>query len=474
MGVSPAGAKGHFLFSAKGVVMSCYQVCSAFAVAGLMGGVSAQAAAPQKPAMEMHGYVHLKLTTAPALWDNFVSVDGKWDSLGREGNASMGWVRLAPTFNLANDARLVMEFESDVAGFRNGSEGGFSLDKGSAYLEMPVSPDTKVWFGRRRFEFNTQRWSDNKAINPSPDRLNGGGIETKVGDYDWATTVAIADHESVTAASVTAELKKLVFVQKVSTKLGSNAMVSPLVVVDYIGKNSLLDARRTEVYASTTSKAKSEADQRVNAQFGVDLTSWGEGWWNNVFTGVLVQNARAGTTTAAGEQDVGRSAKDYVLRVGTQGGYNALAQTNGVGLYYGGRVDVLSYKNDMQVLKIDNDVFVDDGSETTKQGLIAAVNVQPIYYFTEKLHGALDVTYTHRAMVKDGGTGNPSVAGFPSVFTVSPTLRFANKAEPIALPQIYVGASFQQFAAKHEWVKNAKDEMVKNVTTVHAGIEADF
>jgi hypothetical protein len=389
----------------------------------------------------------------------------------------MGWVRLAPTFNLANDARLVMELESDVAGFRNGSASGFALDKGSAYLEMPVSSDTKVWFGRRRFEYNQQRWSDNKAINPSPDRLNGGGVETKVGDYDLATTVAIAPHTSVTAAGITAELKKVVVIQKVSTKLGNNAMISPLVVVDYIGKNSLLDSKRAEVFAATTSTAKSEADQRVNAQFGVDLTSWGEGWWNNVFTGVLAQSAREGTATVEDSVvlgDLGRSAKDYVLRLGTQGGYNAFAQTNSVGLYYGGRVDVLSYKNDMQVLKIVEDKIVSDGSEKTKQGLIAAVNVQPIYYFTEKFHGALDVTYSHRSLVNDGSSSDPSVAGFPSVFTVSPTLRFANKAEPIALPQIYVGASFQQFAAKHDWVKNAKGEMVKSVTTVHAGIEADF
>jgi hypothetical protein len=102
------------------------------------------------------------------------------------------------------------------------------------------------------------------------------------------------------------------------------------------------------------------------------------------------------------------------------------------------------------------------------------VNVQPIYYFTEKCHGALDVTYSHRSLVNDGSSANPSVAGFPSALTVSPTLRFANKAEPIAMPQIYVGASYQQLAAKHEWVKNAKGEKVKNITTVHAGVEAEF
>ncbi len=464
--------------------MSLNRVQSALLIIGCFaaGSAFANAQAEKKPLMEMHGYIHLKLTTAPALWDFTPTYNSYWNTMGREGT-TMGWVRLAPTFNLENGARLVTEIESDGKFFNEGSDNVFDFRQGSAYLEMPISTDSKVWFGRRRFEINQQRWSDGKPFNPSSDRLNGGGFETKVNNIQLSTTLAIANNDAnVTyqtdptnkTKTSTINLKKIIFIQQATTAIGSNASLAPLLIVDYVGKNSQLDAQRDAIEAATGStKADSEADQRTNVQAAVGYTSWGEGWWNNVFAGVATQNARPGTLTTS--QNVGRADKDIVTKIGTQGGYNALRSSANIGLYYGGRVDLLSYKNDMQQLKIDGSNIVNDGSSKTKQGYIVAVNVQPIYYFTEKLHGALDLTYTERALVADGsGAPGPFIAGRPSSLAVSPILKLANKAEPISLPQVYVSATYTQFAAKNDWIKNGKGEAIQNMTTVQAGLEADF
>jgi hypothetical protein len=145
-----------------------------------------------------------------------------------------------------------------------------------------------------------------------------------------------------------------------------------------------------------------------------------------------------------------------------------------MGLYYGARADVIEYKNDMQQKKIENSAIVNDGTQKVTQGYIAAISLQPIYYVTEKIHGAVDCTYTHRALVNDGSSASPSVAALPSAFAISPIVRFAAKAEPIALPQIYASATYTMFTAKHPWLSDAKGSSVSSMTTVQAGMEVSF
>jgi hypothetical protein len=431
-----------------------------------------------EPSLEFHGYIHLKLQTSPSLTDYTPTYDSYWNTMGREG-ATMGWIRLAPTLNLGNGSRLVVEVESSGNAFQNGSDDVFNFTQGTAYLEMPVANASKIWFGRRNLELNVQRWSDASPFGPNSSRLNGAGLETKWGDVELKSTLGLASDRTVSyrptpaaTSDTTINLKKLVFVQQATTAMGNNASLAPLLVVEYSGKNSQLEAARDTIKDTGATESDSEADQRANVQAAVGYTSWGDGWWNNLFAGVATQNARRGTASPSSK--VGRSDKDLVTKIGTQGGYNGLRQSADMGLYYGARVDVLSYKNDMQKLKIENNSLVADGTEKSKLGYYAGLSMQPIYYVTEKVHGAFDVTYSHRAAVNDGTSGNPSLAGLPSALALSPIIRYATKAEPIAIPQLYASATYTMFNAKHPRLKDGKGEPMKSLTTVQAGMEVSF
>lgn len=429
----------------------------------------------KQPPFEFKGYVHLKLVTSPSLTTPTPTYDTGYNTMGREGS-TMGWIRLSPIVNLEKGARLVTEIESSGQGFQNLSGEPFAFTNGALYLEMPATSGTKLWFGRRRIELNQQRWSDGKPFNPDPDRLNGGGVETAMGDIKINATLGLAKKEiNYTAINNKATLKTVLGIVEATQPVGSNASLTATLIGERTGSSETLSANRDTI-KSATPEAPYQADSSTNAQAGVALTQWGEGWWNNAFGGIVSQDARP--STADSTHKVGRTDKDYIVKLGTQGGFNGLAESMNVGLYYGGRIDYFFYQNNMQVLKVSNEELANDGTKKTNSGLIFAANIQPVYYFTQKIHGALDATYTYRSKLRDklndNVAGNPMIVGLPSATAFSAIVRYANRAEPIALPQLYAGITHTLFDAKHPWLVNEKNEKLSSLTTVQAGIEASF
>ena len=117
-----------------------------------------------------------------------------------------------------------------------------------------------------------------------------------------------------------------------------------------------------------------------------------------------------------------------------------------------------------QVLKIENNALVPDGSTTTRSVTSVSVGVQPVYFVTDRLHTALDLNRTYKSQKTDAND-------FESML-ITPIVRYSLDKSSIGNPQIYTSLTYGTYDWKAK--KGADGAPTNRLVTTQSGFECWF
>ena len=421
-------------------------------LAGCVAGLLASSVAFADSSVEFKGY-------ARAGFDlNLTKIGRDFNNPGQDGQGEKGlstrhvrnlnYLQLWVTKNLEN-SKFVISVDNEI--FQTvytedswDNISGFRVR--DAYFQTEVSPDLAIWAGQRYFLFDDVRVLD--VLN-NYNAFGAGLVIAKNTDVFVSTTKT----GTVVSTDGTATKKDLQFVAHSKIELSPSLSLSPELAVTRSGDvlAAQQNAATGEVTLAPDAEGKAVKLKSAKTAFkGRLLVGFtGSDMWNNAAiayeqtpnlvceNGACLPNNKLSTITFT-----------------DSGSF----EFGSVGLLVGALVKYEKYKNKI--------TFQDKkGKEkNAKSRVVASVDVQPVFYVTDKFHLALDINKTFRPKYKAGET--------PAALLVTPIARYALAKNTIGQAQVYTSVTYGKYDVKNS-VFNGK-KFTDSLVTMQTGFELAF
>jgi hypothetical protein len=408
-----------------------------------------------------------------------ISTNEKLNEAGRDqGDGAFGlptsrhvrdtnYLRIQLQGQADKDSLFNLETQLENLPHLTGSWSGTGVNVRNAYFQTAVSPETQLWFGARRLEFEDVRLFDRFPLSDttfygagttltiagSPTTIAAGfKNQSSILNMAKSATDASAGNEDVTVTSRDTAL----YIRHEHT-LGDGLAVRPTLIVNRSGNAKLagapLNSYKTAVdgnFATTTTKPATLAYKA-----GAVLSHWGDAGWGNHFLW-LEQKPASGMS--------GSSNKDTVLGVASSGDYEGWKSEN-IGLMYGLMLEHTQFKKAQPKYSLVNAELIPNATATAQSNTTLAVGLQPVYYVTDRLHVALD--FSHTLTTKVGVE-----AAKPNMTFVTPIVRYASNKTALATPQFFTSLTYGVYETKARLTAAGKPS--KTSLTTQTGCEFWF
>jgi hypothetical protein len=456
--------------SSSALLKSAFVIIAAFPVGAF---AQEQTATPKKPPFEMHAYGRLGVQTSLNPFEGASdSQSGVFQSRHTKSGNGLNHVRMEGVANLDNGGKFDLSAQivsdgSDVPHHDGAAWAGAAIKIRDAYLELPVSEvgnGTSLWFGARRMEFEDIRLFD---VNPLSEpvfygagtkyTVAGVSADTAIGTKNGAKLAIANDPKDAAAKTTDRTLNDLELFQRFDVKLADNMAFRPTLIVTRTG--TLSDSK----YKTVKDGAVKEVDApKATTHFtaGAVLSTWGDSGWNNSFVYLKSQGARDGV---AASDKAAVNDSDYVLGLATSGDFEGLKSSASFGLLYAVQLEMTSFKYKQQKYKIEKSAVAADGDSTGSSNIAYGLGVQPVYYLSKNIHGAMDINYSATTMV-----GDQSV----SSLLLTPILRYAVNENAMGTPQIFTSVTYGMYGAKTK--RDGDNKRADSLVTAQSGFEVWF
>lgn len=344
---------------------------------------------------------------------------------------------------------------------------GTGLNLRNAYFQTAVSPETQLWFGARRLEFEDVRLFDRFPLSDTTfygagTTLSVAGAPTTIaaGFKNQSSVLTLAKNSTDATSGnkdVTATSRDTSLFIRHEHSLGEGFTLRPTLILNRSGSAKVdgvpLDSYKTVVDGNITTTTTKPASLTYKA--GAVLSHGGDAGWGNHFVW-LEQKPATGMS--------GSNNKDTIFGLASSGDYEGW-KTESVGLMYGLMVEHTQFKKAQPKYTLVNDEFIPSATATSSSSTTMAVGLQPVYYITDRLHAALDVNHTLTTKV---GTASAK----PNMTFITPIVRFASNKTALATPQFFTSVTYGVYETKARLTASGKPS--KTSITTQTGCEFWF
>lgn len=441
----------------------------------LLFAPQALSAETKEPQFEFHAYGRLGISTNEKIADAGQDQgDGSFGLPTSRHVRDLNYLRIQLVGTAAAESKFNLEAQFNKLAHQTNSWDGAGINLRNAYFEMPIDAESSAWVGARRLEFEDIRLFDKFPLSDTT--FYGVGATTPIAGAK--TTIALGfknlendpvlvAKDSANAAagntSVASQRRDNSLFIRHDLSLGENLAIRPTLILTRSGKyyreGKPFETFETSVPDATNNSTKIVINETqkaiVTGKVGAVLSHWGDAGWGNHFVW-LEQRPAAGQLTG--------SDKDTQFGVATSGDYEGFSSSD-VGIMYSALLQQTQFKNAQPKYKIENDTFVPKSGATSKSGTLVALAVQPVYYVSDKVHVALDLSHTLTNKVG-------AELAKPSMTFITPIARYAANKTALATPQLFTSVTFGIYESKARL--NAAGTASKTSVTTQTGCEFWF
>lgn len=396
---------------------------------------------------EFHAYGRLGISTNEKLLDAGQDQgDGAFGLPSSRHVRDLNYLRIQLQGRAAKDSLFNIEGQFDNLAHQSGKWDGAGLNLRNAYFQMPVSEDSSAWAGARRLEFEDVRLFDKFPLSDTT--FYGAGATLPVAGSP--ATIALGfknlDNDNLPVANdsgnpaagntnIASKRRDTSLFLRYEISLGTNLALRPTLILNrsgqYIRDGVPLKNYDTAVPQTNTVTANETPKPVVTGKAGAVLSHWGDSGWGNHFAWVE-QRVAAGQTSV--------SNKDTVFGLATSGDYEGWTSDD-FGLMYSAFYEQTFFKTAQPKFVLKGTEYEAHPTTKSKNGTVLAVGVQPVYYVTDKLHAALDLSHTYTNKIS-------SSSKKPNMTFVTPIVRYAANKNALATPQLFTSVTFGIYESK--------------------------
>ncbi|MEY2988104.1 MAG: hypothetical protein RJB13_1625 [Pseudomonadota bacterium] len=423
-----------------------------------------QAEQPAFQPFEFHTYGRLGIITNEKL--NAAGADQGDGAFGVPTSRHVrdtNYLRLQFVGRASSGNTLNVEAQIDNLAHLSNQWSGAGLNIRNAYFETQMSPDSELWFGARRLEFEDVRLFDRFPLSDT----TFYGVGTRFVLLDVPTTVAVGFKNlssQLNMAIDTSDASKgnsEVNVTSRDTSLFIRSDVGalhPTLILNYRGERILNGAPITtyKQFNESNILVDQAAPKKVlTGKLGASVNvSMEEGGWSNYFAWVEKKVA---------EGDSAGSGLDTIYGLAGSGYVPFPSQADTLGVLFGVMIEHTQFKNSQVRFALKDDQIVPDGNKTASSGSVVALGVQPVYFISDRLQAALDLSHTQTSKVGDAK---------PNMTFVTPIVRYAAARNPLASPMFFTSVTYGLYESKARF--NNKGALVRSGITTQTGCEFWF
>jgi len=425
---------------------------------------SEQTEQPEFQPFEFHAYGRLGVITNEKL--NAAGTDQGDGAFGVPTSRHVrdtNYLRLQFLGRASRGNTLNVEAQIDNLAHLSNQWSGAVLNIRNAYFETQLSPDSELWFGARRLEFEDVRLFDRFPLSDT----TFYGLGSRFSLLDVPTTVAVGFKNLSSQLNMAVDPNDAnkgnseVNVTSRDTSLFIRSDVGafhPTLILNYRGDRILNGKPLTKYQQFNESRTLIDQTAPKNVLTGKLGTSVNvsmeEGGWSNYFAWVEKKVA---------EGDSAGSDLDTVYGLAGSGYVPYPSQADTFGLLFGLMVEHTQFKRSQVRFTVKDDQIVPDGEKTERSGSVVALGLQPVYYITDRWQAALDLSHTQTSKVGDAK---------PNMSFITPIVRYSAARNALASPMFFTSVTYGLYESKARL--NSKGEPSRSALTTQTGCEFWF
>lgn len=423
-----------------------------------------QAEQPAFQPFEFHAYGRLGIITNEKL--NAAGIDQGDGAFGVPTSRHVrdtNYLRLQFVGRASSGDTLNVEAQIDNLAHLSNQWSGAGLNIRNAYFETQMTPDSELWFGARRLEFEDVRLFDRFPLSDT----TFYGLGSRFNLFDVPTTVAVGFknlNSQLNMALDTSDPAKGnsdVNVTSRDTSLFIRSDVGsfrPTLILNYRGAR-VLNGKSLTTYKQvdeSNNLIEQDAPQKVlTGKLGTVMSvSMEQGGWSNTFAWVEKK-------VAAG--DSAGSDLDTVYGLAGSGYVPLPSHADTWGMLYGVTIEHTQFNNPQARFTLKDNQIVQDGDKTARSGSVVALGVQPVYFITDRWQAALDLSHTQTSKVGDAK---------PNMTFVTPIVRYAAARNALASPMFFTSVTYGSYESKSRF--NSDGNLSRTGITTQTGCEFWF
>lgn len=392
---------------------------------------------------EFSGYWRAGFNTAGNILQQPADAQGDIDAPTSRHIRNPSYFRVGFAKTFENKMKAEFSFDSpDLYPFPHqsnewGKNGSFRTR--DLYLQLPIGDESSIWAGSRRLEYEDIRLFDLQPLS-----IAAFGLGGTTPHATWA--LSFNDDPDITQGLSTFHLqrKTITAMLRSEIELDKSSSLKPMLYVTTRGKSDA-QTQTTDGASETLEASKASTDVKAGVIYSIS----GEGYWSNNFLVVNVPAAQEGSTVV----------HNPVVTLATS---SSLTLLDNLQALLALDIDLQSFKGSQAVYENKDDVLIKSESKTKSTATIS-VDVQPVYFVTDRFHVALDAGYVYHSKRINQKDAN--------AFFATPILRYAFDKSALGTPQIYTSVTYGSYDAK---VKKSGSGMSKTLVTTQTGFELWF
>ncbi len=423
------------------------------------------------PPFEFHAYGRLGISTNEKLLDAAQDQgDGSFGLPTSRHVRDLNYLRIQLQGRAAQNSLFNIEGQFDNLAHQTNKWDGAGLNLRNAYFQMPLSEDASAWAGARRLEFEDVRLFDKFPLSDTTFYgagatlpLAGSSATVAVGfknlDNDKLEIANDSNNPAAGNTSIATSRRDTSLFLRHDISLGTNLALRPTLILNRSGqyvRNGVPLKKYDTAVTQTDSITNNETPKPiVTGKVGAVLSHWGDSGWGNHFAWVE-QRVAQGQTSG--------SDKDTIVGLATSGDYEGWASEN-FGLMYSAIYEQTFFKVAQPKYFLKGNNYEAHATTKSKNSTVLAVGLQPVYYATDKLHLALDLSHTATNKI---GIANQK----PNMTFITPIVRYAANKNALATPQLFTSVTYGYYESKAR--RTAEGTPTHSSVTTQTGCEFWF
>lgn len=426
---------------------------------------ASEEAAPVFKPFEFHAYGRLGIITNEKLQAAGTDQgDGTFGVPTSRHVRDTNYLRFQLLGRASSGNSLNLEAQIDNLAHLSNQWSGAGINIRNAFFETQMSPDTELWFGARRLEFEDVRLFDKFPLSDT----TFYGLGSKFSILDTSTTVAVGfknlssqlnmaiDPTDPSQGNSDVELSSRDTSLFVRSDIG---MFHPTLILNYRG-DRILNGKAVTNYKQANGDNSALMDQSapkkvLTGKLGTSVNvGFGEGGWSNYFAWVEKKVAEGNPAGSELDTVYGLAGSGYVPYPNAE---------DDLGLLFGFMLEHTQFKNAQTRFTVKDNQIVPDGDKTSNSGSVIALGLQPVYYLSDRWQAALDISHTQTSKV---------ASAKPNMTFITPILRYAAARSALASPMFFTSLTYGSYETQSRFKSNG--ELTRTSITTQTGCEFWF